>query len=202
MARDGSPRLLAVVGRDGRSPLYGLRAPAAAASPKDPGAELARRFLRANGPATPKLLAAWSGTAPSHAEALWSRAGDVAAVEVDGRDAWLLAEDAEAPDRAPPAEGVRLLPNLDPLLTARDRELLLPDATLRKRLWTVIGGPGAVLADGELAGLWRPAKKGKRLLVTVEPFAGALRGREEALAAEAERLAPFRGAQTGEVAFA
>ena len=97
---------------------------------------------------------------------------------------------------------MRLLPNLDPLLTARDRDLLMPDAALRKRLWTVIGGPGAVLSDGEIAGLWRPAKKGKRLLVTVEPFAGALHGREEALAAEAERLAPFRGAQTGEVAFA
>jgi hypothetical protein len=193
--------VLAVVGRDGRSPVYGPP-PTPPASPEDPGAELARRFLRANGPATPKLLAAWSGTALSHAKALWSRAGELAAAEVDGRDAWLLAEDAEAPARAPSITGVRLLPNLDPLLTARDRDLLMPDAALRKRLWTVIGGPGAVLSDGEIAGLWRPAKKGKRLLVTVEPFAGALHGREEALAAEAERLAPFRGAQTGEVAFA
>ena len=70
---------------------------------------------------------------------------------------------------APAAEGVRLLPNLDPLAASRDRELLVPDPELRKRIWGALGGPGIVLADGQVAGLWRPAKKGKKLVVTVEP---------------------------------
>jgi hypothetical protein len=65
----------------------------------------------------------------------------------------------------------------------------------------MLGGAGMVLAGGEVAGTWRPAKKGKKLVVTVEPLSpGALRGRDEALAAEAERLAPFRGAEVAELA--
>jgi len=43
--------VLAIVGRDGRSPVYG--APPKARKVADPGAELARRFLRAYGPARP-----------------------------------------------------------------------------------------------------------------------------------------------------
>ena len=97
---------------------------------------------------------------------------------------------------------MRLLANLDPLNAARDRELLVPDAAVRKRIWTVLGGPGTVLVDGEVAGLWRPAKKGKTLLVTVEPLGALTAGAKDALAAEAERLAPFRGADTAQLRIA
>src|SRR4051794_32110625 len=47
--------VLAVVGREGRSAVFGL--PPEAPPVDDPGAELARRFLRAYGPAQPRLLA-------------------------------------------------------------------------------------------------------------------------------------------------
>jgi len=70
---------------------------------------------------------------------------------------------------------------------------------MRKHIWTSLGGAGMVLADGVLAGTWRPAKKGKRLVVTVELLGRALRGRDDELAAEAERLAPFRGAERSAV---
>jgi hypothetical protein len=189
--------VLAIVGRDGRTAIFG-RPPDAPPHP-DPGAELARRFLRAYGPSRPETFAAWAGVAPAHARALWERAGELAAVELEGRPAWLLAEDAGALAEPPAARGARLLPNLDPYLTARDRELLVPDPALRKRIWTVLGGPGAVLVDGALAGTWRPAKKGRRLVVTVEPLGAAARAAGDALAAEAERLAPFRGAATAEL---
>jgi hypothetical protein len=192
--------VLAIVGRDGRSPLFG--APPQAPETGDPGAALARRFLSAYGPARPKLLAGWAGIAGAHASALWERAGELAAVDLDGTAAWVLAADADALADPPRAGGVRLLPNLDPLTGGRDRELLVPDAAVRKRIWPPIGGPGAVLAAGEVAGLWRPSKKGKRLVVTVEPLTPALRDREDELAAEAGRLAPFRGAATGELAWA
>lgn len=192
--------VLAIVGRDGRAAVFG--APPEPAPVNDPGAELARRFLRAYAPARPPLLAAWAGLAPDHARALWSRAGELAEVELDGRRAWVLADDAEALAGPPPAAGVRLLPNLDPYLAGRDRELLLPDDALRKRLWRVLGGPGAVLVDGALAGFWRPAKKGRRLVVTVEPLDPAARRAADGLAAEAERLAPLRGATAAELAWA
>ena len=192
--------VLAIVGRDGRSAVFG--APPKAKRVKDPGAELARRFLGAYGPARPKLLADWAGIAPSHAKLLWDRAGALTEVGVEGRTAWVLAGDEAALADPPEARGARLLPNLDPLTAGRDRELLVPDAAVRKRIWTVLGGPGAVLLDGAVAGLWRPAKKGRKLVVTVEPLGRLGKAAREALAAEAERIAPYRGAETAELAWA
>ncbi len=186
--------VLAIVGREGRAAVFG--APPTAPAVADPGAELAWRFLGGYGPARPRLLAEWAGLAPSHAQALWERAGELAEVDVEGTRAWALADDLDALAAPPAAKGVRLLPNLDPLNAGRDRELLVPDADLRKRVWKSLGGPGTVIAGGGVAGLWRPAKKGKRLLVTVEAL-GELP--HEELQEEAERLAPFRGAETADV---
>ena len=187
--------VLAIAGREGRTAIFA--APPPAPRVEDPGAELARRYLRAYGPTRPALLAAWAGIHGSHAKALWARAGELAEVDLEGSRAWILAEDASALADPPAARGVRLLPNLDPLHAAKDRELLVPDAALRKRIWKVLGGPGAVLVDGALAGLWRPARKGRRLIVRVEPLGDLPR---DALAVEAERVAPFRGAETAEIA--
>ncbi|MGH2839667.1 MAG: DNA glycosylase AlkZ-like family protein [Solirubrobacteraceae bacterium] len=189
--------VLAIVGREGRSAVFGL--PPEAPTLEDPGAELARRFLRAYGPARPKLLADWAGLARPHADALWERAGRLVRVDVDGTQARALAEDAPALADDRGAGGVRLLPNLDPLHAARDRELLVSDPAVRKRIWTAIGGPGTVLISGEVGGLWRPAKKGRTLLITVEPFGKLTPSAKDELAAEAERIAPFRGADTAEV---
>lgn len=189
--------MLAIVGREGRSAVFGL--PPKVHPLKDPGAELAHRFLRVYGPARPKLLADWAGLARSHADALWERAGQLVRVDLDGTRAWALAEDEPALSDDPRAEGVRLLPNLDPLNAARDRELLAPDPTMRKRIWRAIGGPGTVLISGEIAALWRPTKEGRKLLVTVEPLRRLTTSAKVELAAEAERIAPFRGADTVEV---
>ena len=189
--------VLAIVGREGRSAVFGL--PPEAPAVEDPGGELARRYLRAYGPARPKLLADWAGLTTSHASALWERAGQLVRVDVDGTRAWALAEDVPALTDDRDVEGVRLLPNLDPLNAGRDRELLVADPAVRKRIWTVLGGPGTVLISGAVGGLWRPVKKGKKLLVTVEPLGELTRSAKDELAAEAERIAPFRGADTGEV---
>jgi Winged helix DNA-binding domain len=188
--------VLAIVGREGRSAVFGL--PPKAPKVKDPGAELARRYLRAYGPARPKLLADWSGLATSHASALWERAGELVQVDLDGTRAWVLAEDEKAIAGDKEIRGARLLANRDPLNAARDRELLVKDPDVRKRIWTSIGGPGTVLVDGEVNGMWRSAKKGRKLLVTVEPIGKLKAAAKEELAAEAERIAPFRGADTGE----
>lgn len=189
--------VLAIVGREGRSAVFGL--PPKAPKVDDPGAQLARRFLHAYGPARPRLLADWAGVAPAHAQALWQRAGELVEVQVDGKQAWALAADRDALAGTPPSGAVRLLPNLDPLNTGRDRELLVADPAARKRIWTTLGGPGTVLVAGEIAGLWRPAKKGRRLVVTVEPLGRLTKAARAALAAEAERIAPFRGAETAEL---
>lgn len=189
--------VLAIVGREGRSAVFGL--PPESPAVKDPGAELARRFLRAYGPARPKLFADWAGLATAHAKSLWERAGDLVDVELDGTKAWALAEDEPALAAKAKVGGVRLLANLDPLNAGRDRELLVPDAAMRRRIWKVLGGPGTVLVRGEVGGLWRSSKKGRRLLVTVEPLGQLSRGAMDELAAEAERIAPFRGADCAQL---
>jgi hypothetical protein len=189
--------VLAIVGREGRSAVFGL--PPAARALDDPGGELARRFLRAYGPARPKLFADWAGLATSHATALWERAGALIAVQVDGSARWALERDEPALVEASRARGVRLLANLDPLNAGRDRELLVPDQAVRKRIWTTLGGPGTVLVDGEVTGLWRAAKKDAKLVVTVQPLNGLAPHVRDELAAEVQRLAPFRGAQRGEL---
>lgn len=191
--------VLAIVGREGRSAVFG--APPSPTPIEDPQAELVCRFLRGYGPARPKLLADWAGIATSHANALWERAGELTPASVDGTTAWILPEDAGALAAPPTARGARLLPNLDPLATARDRDVLVPDPAVRKKIWTVLGGPGIVLIDGEVAALWRQAKKGRKLVVTVEALGRLTKAAKDAIQAEAARLAPVRGTQTAELAW-
>ena len=173
-------------------------APPTGRAAADPAAELARRFLHAYGPATHADLAAWGGIAPGHARALLARiANEVEEVDFDGRPALVLA--ADDLESVPPASGVRLLGPFDPYLDQRDRATLFPDAALRKRARTGIGAPGAVLIDGELAGLWRPQKKGSKLVVAVEPLRRLPRAEVEG---EASIVAAVRGCSAAEVAWA
>jgi hypothetical protein len=75
-------------------------------------------------------------------------------------DAWILADD-EAEFRQPSslkaAAPVRFLPSGDAyyLLWDADREILVSDAKRRAELWTTRVWPGALLAKGEIAGVWR-----------------------------------------------
>jgi hypothetical protein len=187
--------VLSIAGRDGRTAIFA--APPAAPPVEDPGGMLAHRFLWAYGPSTPSLFAKWAGIAPSHAKALWARAGELQEVTLEGKRAWALASDHDAFADPPAVTGVRLLGGYDPYLAGRDRELLLPRAEDRKRLWTILGNPGAVLLDGAIAGTWRAAKQGRRLVVTVASFGPRLPAR--ALSAEARTLARWRGVEDVEV---
>ena len=128
-------------------------------------------------------------------------AGDVVEVDVvspadDVERRWALADALEPPAGgggrrgAPP---VRLLGPFDLFLQGRDRELLVPDADRRRELWPALGRPGAVLADGEVVGTWRPRAKGRRLAVLLDPWVPWDAGLEEAVDAEIARLAAFRG---------
>jgi hypothetical protein len=197
----GIKGVLAVAGRRGRVRVFG--APPAAPEVDDPAAELTRRFLHAYGPATRIELAAWAGISPDHARALLGRIeGEVEEVGFGGRRALILAADAAAVADPPAASGVRLLPPYDPYLDQRDRETLLPDRDLRARVRKSLGNPGVVLVDGDLAGLWRPAKKGKRLVLTVEPVTAAARRAAAAIEEDAQIVAAHRGCEVAEVRWA
>ena len=194
---------LCLAGRAGRQPAFARTDQHITWEPparERAGAELVRRYLTALGPSTRAHFAQWAGLGTAHARELWELVQDeLAVVRLDGRArAWLLERDRRRLADPPPARGVRLLAAGDPLLLGRDREPLVPDPAVRKRLWTMIGGAGLVVSDGRPAAIWRGRKQGRRLAVAVDAFAPIPR---DALQHEAERLAPHRGCTTVDVAW-
>ncbi|HEX5497757.1 MAG TPA: crosslink repair DNA glycosylase YcaQ family protein, partial [Thermomicrobiales bacterium] len=60
------------------------------------------------------------------------------------------------------------------------------------RIWRNQGWISPVLlVNGRIAGVWRHERKGRRLVVALEPFDGLPSWAEDQLAAEAARLATF-----------
>jgi hypothetical protein len=157
-------------------------------------AELVRTYLRFFGPATIKEAAAFLGTSVTEARPSWP--DGLVEVDVDGRAGWLPAGALGALRGAPSPRFVRLLPPSDPYLQARDRTLIVPERSRHKELWAVLGSPGAVLVDGEVAGVWRAKRAGRdRLELTVRPFRPLTGGERAELDDEAERVGAVRGAR-------
>jgi len=154
--------------------------------------ELIRTYLRFLGPAGPAEVAAFLGSTQSELRRVWP--DGLAEVEVDGRPAWLPEPLLDALAGAENPRLVRLLPPSDPYLQARDRGLLLPDRAAQKALWVSLGGPGAVLVDGEIAGVWRPRTSGRTLRITISPFGELFSDDRAAIEDEAQRVAAVRGA--------
>ncbi|MEI4273321.1 winged helix DNA-binding domain-containing protein [Klenkia sp. LSe6-5] len=151
--------------------------------------DVLRAYLRLTGPATPKQVAAYLDSTVAEVKRRWP--DDAEPVDVAGEQRWVLPG-TEPPERA---RATRLLAPFDPYLQVRDRELLVPDRPATE-LWPVLGRPGAVLVDGEVAGTWRPTTKGGRLALTVtrwRAFDGV------AVEEQAESMAAARGLRPGGV---
>ncbi|MDQ0754113.1 winged helix DNA-binding domain-containing protein [Arthrobacter sp. B3I4] len=163
-------------------------------------AELLRRFLRCYGPSTRGDFAVWAGFHASDTDPWWNLLGDELTPVEFGRTSWILTEDLDALRSAPMPAGARLLPPHDPFTQMPDRRTIV-DRQYHREVWKRVGQPGAVLVNGEITGTWSPRKSGRRLAVTVKTF-GLLTDRaKKSLQAEAEQLAPLRGASAVEVQF-
>ncbi len=169
--------------------------------PVDPEAALAevvRRYLGAYGPATREDLGRWWAVSPAQAGKLIAALGDeVVPVEVDGGDAWLLAEHVDELAAAAPQGTVNLLPAFDQWVVGASRQV---DAMVagdnRERVYRPQGWLSpVVLVDGRMDGVWKHERKGKRLLVSVEPFGRLAPKVRKRVQAEAERLASFLGGE-------
>ena len=152
--------------------------------------ELLLRYLRCYAPTTSGHFAEWAWISKSDAKQRWSGIAD-ALVKVG--KGFVLEEDLDTLERATPAEGVRLLPNKDAFLQARDRDVLFADAAHRKKVFPMLGGPGAVLHAALPVGTWRGASKGKRYVVSVEPFGRLTKAVRAHIEVEADRIARVRG---------
>jgi hypothetical protein len=151
--------------------------------------DVIRSYLRLLGPATPQQVSGYLDAPVKEVRARWPE--DATEVEVEGERRWMLAADADRLD-APMPESIRLLGPFDLFLQARDRPLLVPEPTRVKVLWPVLGRPGAIMARGEVTGVWRPRTSGNRLRVQVTPWGRMTASLRRAVGEQAERLAAHR----------
>ncbi len=150
--------------------------------------ELARRHLHIFGPTTAVGFARWAGISRrSAAAAFASLAGSLLPVRSPLGEEWLLEDDEQVVRAAATAAApARLLPSGDAyfLLDGAERELLVPRADQRSRLWTSRVWPGALLVDGEIRGTWRRAHG----TVRIDAWARLPRAARDAVEAEAGAL--------------
>ena len=150
--------------------------------------ELARRYLHIFGPTTADQFARWAGISrPSARSAFVTLEGSLVPVRTPLGDEWLLAEDEPALRAAARvAPTPRLLPSGDAyfLLDGAQRELLVPRADQRDRLWTPRVWPGALLVEGEICGTWRRAKHSVR----IDAWTRLSRSTRDAIETEANTL--------------
>ncbi len=154
-------------------------------------ATLARRYLRYLGPAGVTEFAGYLEARKADIARHWP--DDLVEVSVDGKSAFLPDAHIDALRTARTPRLVRLLGAFDPYLQARDRALIVPDKSVHKALWPVLGRPGVVFVDGEVAGMWRTKTTGTRLTITVEAFGTLPPAGWKQIDVEAERIAKARG---------
>ncbi len=163
-------------------------APAPQMDPHAARLELARRYLQVFGPATPESFGRWAGIRPPRSSAIFAALrNSLTPVRTPIGDAWILSQDEPVFRLAPgPAAPARLLPSGDTwfLLQGADRELLAPDESQRRALWTPRVWPGALLIEGETAGTWRRAEH----VLTIQPWRRLSRAERQAVEAEAASL--------------
>ena len=156
--------------------------------PGDARLELARRYLHVFGPTTPVAFAKWAGIGVAEGRGAFAAlAQEVMAVRTPVGDGWILTSDERSFRAKPsPTAPARLLPSGDAyyLLHGVDRELLVPDESQRRELWTSRVWPGAVLVGGEIAGTWRRANA----VVVIQTWRRLSSAERQAVEADAESL--------------
>jgi hypothetical protein len=156
-------------------------------------AELARRYLRAFGPATDRDFAYWAGLPLRDVRAgLESISSEIEEVLVGGET--MIAMRGTLP-RLPRSGQVRMLGNFDTyLLGWKDRRFSVAD---EHELHVKEGGGGwirpVVVEDGVVVGGWRSARKGGRLEITLNLPRGERDRLAESIEAEVADIARFEG---------
>lgn len=164
-------------------------------TPAEAGPEALRRYLGVWGPAVRADLMRWLGVRPGAARPLWNPAGDgLAEVSIEGRRAWMLAEDVAELERAEPDDAVRMLGPFDTWLLAHADRSHLFTVAQRPLVSRTAGWISAVvLRGGRVAGTWTYKKGTRGLEVAAALFAPLPAAGRRQLEAEAERLAEFLG---------
>ncbi len=163
--------------------------------------EVARRYLRAYGPATKSDFTRWWGTWPGVGSTAWAGlAGELAPVSIDGQRADMLAADLDRIASATAEPSIRLLPLFDPYLMGHQTRDHLVSAEHRSRVSRTAGWISAVvLQDGRVVATWTHAIAKKTLLLTVDPFRNLSPSTLKQIRACAESLAGALGLDEADV---
>lgn len=140
--------------------------------PRAAHAELARRYLRAYGPATRKDFSRWLGMFPGADREAWSAIQDeLVNVSVEGQPAQMLAADLRSMPSHAGEQPVQLLPGFDPYLMGHATRDHLFDSAHRWKVSRVAGWISPVLlVDGRVQGVWTHAVSRGKLKVDITPF--------------------------------
>jgi hypothetical protein len=159
---------------------------------------IVRRFLHMHGPTRPENFAHWWGAQAAVVKRLWrSMASNLEAVDVEGDQAWVLAEDADAIAASKPDRAVRLLPNFDAYLMAFHPRSRLVSNAGRDLIFRPQGWISPVLlVGGEALGVWELERKPNRAEIRIEPLGKLPTGTRPAIGEETARLGQFLGLET------
>ena len=166
--------------------------------------EVARRYLRAYGPATKKDFARWWGAWSGVGNAAWEGlARELVPVSVEGLRGDLLAADLDRISAAPAGPSVQMLPLFDPYLMGHASRSHLVEAPHASKVSRTAGWISAVvLVDGRVVGTWTHAAVKQKLRITVEPFRRLPPPIVREVRSRAESLAEILGLVEAEVQIA
>lgn len=163
--------------------------------------EIARRYLRAYGPLTPRNFARWWNEGRVNvAKKLFKQIEDeLELVDVEGWQAWALRSTIEPMQQATVSGVVRLLPLFDAYVLdiGRMGEPILPKQhwkqVFRQGGWTT----AVVLVDGLIKGVWEYKLQDSQTTITVEMFAPPpSKLIQKGIEAEVARLGAFLDTET------
>ena len=165
------------------------------AEPEAAFQEIARRYLRAYGPLTPKHFARWwnEGRVNVAKKVFQQIEDELEPVDVAGWQALALRSTVEPMQQAAISGIVRLLPLFDAYVLdiGRTGEPILPKQywkqVFRQQGWTT----AVVLVDGIIKGVWDYKTKETQTTITVEMFDPPTKQIEKGIEAEAARLGGF-----------
>jgi uncharacterized protein YcaQ len=155
---------------------------------------LLRRYLRAYGPATLQDFARWAGFPMPEAKAAWTLFQDeLCEVDVEGQKGFVLREDLGIlKNSASGGHILRLAPSFDPYLLGHVNKNHLLDPVHYKRVYRSSAWISpVVLLNGRVAGIWSSQRRGKQVLLEIEPLANFSKSMKALLAVEAASLGEF-----------
>jgi hypothetical protein len=170
----------------------------AAPADDDPGdggwARLARRYLKAYGPATVEDFAYWGKLKISDARRGWEQVGDAVEVSTTAGPMTALPELLDPP--SPEESSITLLGPWDNYMLGHRGRALSVKPRHAKRL-PLLAGYRCAIADGVVFAAWKLVReRGGPAVVAVEPFRRLPKGSRAALEREAGDVGRFLGIET------